>query len=223
MVIRQRQVKRHENKRGYSVDGYDQTFVGITTLLGKTKDEESKAALRRYHSIPGNTQKTKQACARGSYSHRTLEQYGQGIPVNKGRAYSLFKNYVDPLIDWFDGNVTQVLAQEQAVFHPEGFAGTYDLLATLKEFGDEPVLCDYKTSQRPRLTNAMLTHDYCCQLAAYCLCLRDTDDLPVERALLIIAVNGELELKHIGPGPMKAYQNAFMDRVLEYKQLGLDK
>ena len=221
MVIRQ--VKRHKDKRGYSVEGYNQPFVGITTLLSKTKDEESKQALLNWLRRPNSKAEVKQACERGSYTHRTLEKYGQGIPVSKGHAYKIFKNYVDPLVNWFDENVTQVLAQEQAVFHPEGFAGTFDLLATLKEFGDEPVLCDYKTSQRPRLTNAMLTHDYCCQLAAYCLCLRDTDDLPVERALLIISVNGELELKHIGPGPMKAYQNAFMDRVLEYKQLELAK
>ena len=221
MVIRQ--VKRHKDKKGYSVEGYNQPFVGITTLLSKTKDEESKQALLNWLRRPNSKAEVKQACERGSYTHRTLEKYGQGIPVSKGHAYKIFKNYVDPLVNWFDENVTQVLAQEQAVFHPEGFAGTFDLLATLKEFGDEPVLCDYKTSQRPRLTNAMLTHDYCCQLAAYCLCLRDTDDLPVERALLIISVNGELELKHIGPGPMKAYQNAFMDRVLEYKQLELAK
>ena len=223
MVIRQRQVKRHENKRGYSVDGYNQSFVGITTLLGKTKDEESKAALRRYNSIPGNSQKTKQACARGSFAHRTLEQYGQGIPVNKGRAYALFKGYVDPLVDWFDSNVTAVLAQEQAVFHSDGFAGTYDLLATLKEHGDQPVLCDYKTSQRSRLANAMLTHDYCLQLSAYALAYEFCEGLKIERAMLVISVNGELETKYIGPGPMKAYQNAFMDRVLEYKQLELDK
>ena len=223
MVIRQRQVKRHENKRGYSVEGFNQSFVGITTLLGKTKDEESKEALRRYHSIPGNSQKTKQATQRGLYAHRALEQYGQGIPVNKGRAYSLFKGYVDPLVEWFDNNVTAVLAQEHAVYHPEGFAGTYDLLATLKEHGDKPVLCDYKTSQRPRLANAMLCHDYCLQLSAYCLALDFCEGLKVERALLVIAVNGKLELKYIGPGPMKAYQNAFIDRVLEYKQLGLDK
>jgi len=218
-----RKVTRHENKRGYSVEGYNQPFVGITTLLSKTKDDESKEALRRYHSIPGNTQKTKQACQRGGYAHRAMEQYGQGIPVNKGHAYKIFKNYVDPLVDWFDNNVTQVLAQEEAVFHPEGFAGTFDLLATLKEFGDEPVLCDYKTSQRPRLANAMLTHDYCLQLSAYSLAYEFCKGLKIERALLIIAVNGELELKHIGPGPMKAYQNAFMDRVLEYKQLELDQ
>ena len=221
MVIRQ--VKRHKDKRGYSVEGYNQPFVGITTLLSKTKDDESKQALLNWLRRPNSKAEVKRSTQRGLYAHRTLEQYGKGIPVNKGRAYALFKGYVDPLVDWFDENVTQVLAQEQAVFHPEGFAGTFDLLATLKEFGDEPVLCDYKTSQRPRLANAMLTHDYCCQLAAYCLCLRDSDDLPVERALLIISVNGELELKHIGPGPMKAYQNAFMDRVLEYKQLELAK
>lgn len=218
MVIRKRRVKRHENKKGYTVDGYDQSFVGITTLLGKTKDEESKAALRNWLKKPNAKSETKQACARGSFSHRVMDQYGQGIPVNKGRAYALFKGYVDPLVDWFDNNVTAVLAQEQAVFHPDGFAGTYDLLATLKEHGDQPVLCDYKTSQRSRLANAMLTHDYCCQLAAYCLCL-EADDLPVNRAMLVISVNGELETKYIGPGPMKAYQNAFMDRVLEYKQL----
>jgi len=220
MVIRKRRVKRHDNKRGYSVDGYDQPFVGITTLLGKTKDEESKAALHNWLKRPDSKAKTKQACERGSYAHRTMEQYGQGIPVNKGQAYALFKGYVDPLVDWFDSNVTAVLAQEEAVFHPDGFAGTYDLLATLKEHGDQPVLCDYKTSQRSRLANSMLTHDYCCQLAAYCLCLRDSEvNLPVERALLVISVNGKLETKYIGPGPMKAYQNAFMDRVLEYKQL----
>ena len=218
MVIRKRQVKRHENKRGYSVDGYDQSFVGITTLLGKTKDEESKAALHRWLKIKGNKDKTKQACERGSYAHRTMEQYGQGIPVRKGQAYAIFKGYVDPLVEWFDSNVTAVLEQEKAVYHPDGFAGTYDLLATLKEHGDQPVLCDYKTSQRSRLANAMLTHDYCCQLAAYCLCC-DADDLPINRALLIISVNGELETKYIGPGPMKAYKNAFLDRVLEYKQL----
>ena len=219
MVIRKRRVKRHENKKGYSVDGYNQSFVGITTLLGKTKDEESKAALHRWLKIPGNKDKTKHATQRGLYAHRSLEQYGKGIPVNKGRAYALFKGYVDPLVDWFDNNVTAVLAQEQAVFHPDGFAGTYDLLATLKEHGDQPVLCDYKTSQRSRLANAMLTHDYCLQLSAYCLCLEAYEKLKVERAMLVISVNGELETKYIGPGPMKAYQNAFIDRVLEYKQL----
>ena len=218
-----RKVTRHENKRGYSVEGYNQPFVGITTLLSKTKDDESKQALLNWLKRPNSKAEVKQACERGSYAHRTLEKYGQGIPVNKGHAYKIFKNYVDPLVDWFDNNVTQVLAQEEAVFHPEGFAGTFDLLATLKEFGDEPVLCDYKTSQRPRLANAMLTHDYCLQLSAYSLAYEFCKGLKIERALLIIAVNGELELKHIGPGPMKAYQNAFMDRVLEYKQLELDQ
>lgn len=221
MVIRQ--VKRHKDKRGYSVEGYNQPFVGITTLLSKTKDDESKQALLNWRKRPNSEAEVKQACERGSYAHRTLEKYGQGIPVNKGHAYKIFKNYVDPLVDWFDENVTQVLAQEQAVFHPEGFAGTFDLLATLKEFGDEPVLCDYKTSQRPRLANAMLTHDYCCQLSAYSLAYEFCKGLKIERALLVISVNGKLELKHIGPGPMKAYQNAFMDRVLEYKQLELAK
>jgi len=218
-----RKVTRHENKRGYSVEGYNQPFVGITTLLSKTKDDESKQALLNWLKRPNSKAEVKQACERGSYAHRTLEKYGQGIPVNKGHAYKIFKNYVDPLVDWFDNNVTQVLAQEEAVFHSEGFAGTFDLLATLKEFGDEPVLCDYKTSQRPRLANAMLTHDYCLQLSAYSLAYEFCKGLKIERALLIIAVNGELELKHIGPGPMKAYQNAFMDRVLEYKQLELDQ
>ena len=218
-----RKVTRHKNKRGYSVEGYNQPFVGITTLLSKTKDDESKQALLNWLKRPNSKAEVKQACERGSYAHRTLEKYGQGIPVNKGHAYKIFKNYVDPLVDWFDNNVTQVLAQEEAVFHPEGFAGTFDLLATLKDFGDEPVLCDYKTSQRPRLANAMLTHDYCCQLSAYSLAYEFCKGLKIERALLIIAVNGELELKHIGPGPMKAYQNAFMDRVLEYKQLELDQ
>ncbi len=218
-----RKVTRHKNKRGYSVEGYNQPFVGITTLLSKTKDDESKQALLNWLRRPNSKAEVKQACERGSYAHRTLEKYGQGIPVNKGHAYKIFKNYVDPLVNWFDNNVTQVLAQEEAVFHPEGFAGTFDLLATLKEFGDEPVLCDYKTSQRPRLANAMLTHDYCCQLSAYSLAYEFCKGLKIERALLIIAVNGELELKHIGPGPMKAYQNAFMDRVLEYKQLELDQ
>ena len=218
MVIRKRRVKRHENKRGYSVDGYNQSFVGITTLLGKTKDEESRRALLNWLKKPNAKGEVKQACERGSYTHRTLEKYGQGIPVRKGQAYAIFKGYVDPLVEWFDSNVTAVLEQEKAVYHPDGFAGTYDLLAPLKEHGDQPVLCDYKTSQRSRLANAMLTHDYCCQLAAYCLCC-DADDLPVNRALLIISVNGELELKYIGPGPMKAYKNAFLDRVLEYKQL----
>ena len=219
MVIRKRQVKRHENKRGYSVDGYDQSFVGITTLLGKTKDEESKAALRNWKKRPNAEAEVKRATQRGLYAHRSLEQYGKGIPVNKGRAYALFKSCVDPLVYWFDNNVTAVLAQEQAVFHPDGFAGTYDLLATLKEHGDQPVLCDYKTSQRSRLANAMLTHDYCCQLAAYALAYESCEGLKIERAMLVIASNGELETKYIGPGPMKAYQNAFMDRVLEYKQL----
>ena len=219
MVIRKRRVKRHEDKKGYSVDGYDQSFVGITTLLGKTKDEESKAALRNWKKRPNAEAEVKRATQRGLYAHRSLEQYGKGIPVNKGRAYALFKSYVDPLVDWFDNNVTAVLAQEQAVFHPDGFAGTYDLLATLKEHGDQPVLCDYKTSQRSRLANAMLTHDYCCQLAAYALAYESCEGLKIERAMLVIASNGELETKYIGPGPMKAYQNAFMDRVLEYKQL----
>jgi len=223
MVIRQRQVKRHENKRGYSVEGYNQSFVGITTLLGKTKDEESKAALRNWKNRPNSEAEVKQACERGSYAHRTLEKYGQGIPVNKGHAYKIFKGYVDPLVDWFDNNVTAVLAQEHAVFHSDGFAGTYDLLATLKEHGDQPVLCDYKTSRRSRLANSMLTHDYLCQCAAYTLALEFCEGLKVERAMLVISVNGELETKYIGPGPMKAYQNAFMDRVLEYKQLELDK
>ena len=67
MVIRQRQVKRHENKRGYSVDGYNQSFVGITTLLGKTKDEESKAALRNWKKRPNSEAEVKRATQRGLY------------------------------------------------------------------------------------------------------------------------------------------------------------
>ena len=70
MVIRQ--VKRHKDKRGYSVEGYNQPFVGITTLLSKTKDDESKQALLNWLKRPNSKAEVKQACERGSYAHRTL-------------------------------------------------------------------------------------------------------------------------------------------------------
>ena len=223
MVRTERKVTRHEDKKGYSVEGYNQSFVGITTLLSKTKDEESKQALLNWLKKPNATEETKRACQRGSFAHKIMEKYGQGIPVNKGAAYKIFKGYVDPLVHWFDNNVTSVLAQEQAVYHTDGFAGTYDLLATLKGHGDKPVLCDYKTSRRSRLANPVLLEDYLCQVAAYTIAMKQCRDLLVERALLVIAVDGKLELKFIGPGPLKAYQNTFMERVLEYKQLELSK
>lgn len=179
-------VERAPDKSGYRTPvGF---LPGVTTVLGKTS--AGKERLEQWLKRPDAQAISDAAKARGSWTHKAIEDWieahsrGDDPPDPKHFA---FGGYWRSARGWLQEHWAQMVAIERPVFHPSGFAGSFDALGYVN-YGAEPealALCDWKTSQKRR--DDYLVEDYRCQLAAYSLGIEYLYGVRPERALLVIA------------------------------------
>ena len=137
-------------------------YYSVTTILSGSKDMSGIQEWRESIGEKEAERILRVACARGDATHLNIERWmltGEEPKLNLLTAP--YWKSIRPFLD----QISQPLLIEGAVWSPDGYAGTLDCLATLKEFGDEPVLLDWKTSDRPKKKDRL--YDYSLQCAAY--------------------------------------------------------
>ena len=190
------QAQRLEDKSGYkSPLG---VLDSVTRILGKTADPSSKKRLEQWLKRPDAEAISGDAKQRGTWLHTCTEEWikahaaGEPLPEFKNFAYGGYWRCMRPFLEqhW-----VQLVAQEQAVYHPTRFAGSFDALGyssytkredlTPEQASDLLCLLDWKTSKNPR--DEKLVLDYKCQLGAYAKAIDYVFGVRPERALLVIA------------------------------------
>ena len=137
-------------------------YYSVTTLLSGSKDMSGIQMWRESIGEKEAERVLRVACARGDATHLNVENW-----LLKGEEPKLnlltgpYWKSIRPFLD----QVGKPLLIEGAVWHKDGYAGTLDCLATLKEFGDEPILLDWKTADKPKPKDRL--YDYSLQCAAY--------------------------------------------------------
>ena len=177
-----------EGKRHYALpDG--SKVPSVTTILDRTKSEESKAALANWKKRVGEQQAQQivtEAANRGTRMHSYLESYilsddMKPLPSNPFGHASWFmaaEVILKGLV-----NVDEFWGTEVPVYYSGLYAGTTDCLGMWK---GRPAIMDFKQSNKPKKREYIA--DYFTQLAAYAEAHNDTHGTSINTGVILMAV-----------------------------------
>lgn len=198
----------------------------VTSILGETTSEESRARLEAWKQRPGSAEYAELRRLTGTWTHQALEH---GLwdklasrfscrPRKPPHLHQLFAQaWIEQAMEWAQANVHSLLAQEQMVYHPAGFAGTLDALGHTYDTC-ELCLLDWKTAMKPKPLE-QLEQAYLPQLAAYRAGLHHLHpDLGrIRDARCVIFLPGvQPQVVRLGEQELDHYEAVFFQRLEEF-------
>jgi len=169
----------------------------VTTILDKTKSEESKAALQNWRNRVGAEkaqQITTEAANRGTRMHTYLEHYVKTGEV-KERGSNPFSwashTMAQTVIDQGLVNVNEFWGVEIPLYFPNVYAGTTDGAGIHN--GQEAIL-DYKQTNKPKRREWI--DDYFVQLCAYAEAHNEVHGTKIKKGVVLMCVKPELDEQH---------------------------
>lgn len=181
-----------EGKRHYCLpDG--SKVPSVTTILDRTKSEESKQALVNWKKRVGEAQAqaiTTEAANRGTRMHAYLEHYilsddMKPLPTNP---------YAHP--SWFMAaevilkglsNVDEFWGSEVPLYYSGLYAGTTDCVGVWK---GRPAILDFKQTNKPKKREWI--EDYFLQLAAYAAAHNETHGTDIKHGVILMCAQPKL-------------------------------
>jgi hypothetical protein len=171
----------------------------VTRILSATS--EGKEALQQWLKRPDAELISRAACNRGTWTHNQIETWIEN-PEHDPKHFA-FGGYWRNIKPFLEQHHVHTVAQEKTVYHPAGFAGSFDNLGywsytkrddiTSEQASEQLCLLDWKTSKnyrgdrRYKDDKGPLLQDYFCQLGAYAAAIKYVYGIKPERALLVIA------------------------------------
>jgi hypothetical protein len=169
----------------------------VTTILDKTKSEESKAALQNWRNRVGAEraqQITTEAANRGTRMHTYLEHYVKtGEVKERGSNPFSWPSHVmaQTVIDQGLVNVNEFWGVEIPLYFPNVYAGTTDGAGI--HIGEEAIL-DYKQTNKPKRREWI--DDYFMQLCAYAEAHNEVHGTKIKKGVVLMCVKPELDEQH---------------------------
>lgn len=177
-----------EGKRHYVLPNGDKV-PSVTTILDRTKSEESKQALANWKKRVGEQQAQQivtEAANRGTRMHSYLESYilsddMKPLPSNPFGHASWFMA-AEVILKGLS-NVDEFWGTEVPVYYSGLYAGTTDCLGLWK---GRPAIMDFKQSNKIKKKEYIA--DYFTQLAAYAEAHNDTHGTSINTGVILMAV-----------------------------------
>ena len=204
--------------------GEDQRLPSVTTILSATKD---LSALNAWAARIGPEAAEKirdDAAAVGTSMHLVFDMMFRRRMLPRPQNWLTSKGYElgYKLINTFFGQLQEVWGSEVALYYPEKYAGTTDLVGIYR---GKPAIIDFKQSLRPKRHEWI--SDYFHQLTAYAAAHNIVHGTKIESGVVLVACQtGETQEFSIAGQEFRDYQNDWMDRVAQFRsmhplQLGL--
>lgn len=203
----------------------------VTSILGETQSAESKARLEAWRKRPGAERYALCRRLTGTWTHSALEHslwdrlavkrtHRPRRPPHLHQQFA--KPWIGPALEWAQANVHSLLAQEQTIYHPAGFAGTLDALGWVYDTC-ELVLLDWKTAVRPKPLE-QLEESYLPQLAAYRAGLHHLHPElgRIRDARCVVFLPGQQpQVVRLGEAELDHYERVFFGRLEDFhRQVG---
>jgi hypothetical protein len=177
-----------EGKRHYVLPNGEKV-PSVTTILDRTKSEESKQALANWKKRVGEQQAQQivtEAANRGTRMHSYLESYilsddMKPLPSNPFGHASWFMA-AEVILKGLS-NVDEFWGTEVPVYYSGLYAGTTDCLGLWK---GRPAIMDFKQSNKVKKKEYIA--DYFTQLAAYAEAHNDTHGTSINTGVILMAV-----------------------------------
>lgn len=176
-----------EGKRHYCLP--DGTKVpSVTTILDKTKSDETRQALANWKRRVGTVQAqeiTTEAAGRGTRMHKWLETYikngDMGLPGTNpfSRQSHSMANII--VFEGLANKVSEFWGVEVPVYYSGLYAGTTDCIGVWK---NNPAILDFK--QTNKLKKKEWIEDYFLQLAAYALAHNNTHQTDIKTGVILM-------------------------------------
>jgi hypothetical protein len=165
----------------------------VTTILDRTKSEESRAALANWKKRVGEQQAQQivtEAANRGTRMHSYLEQYIltddlKPLPGNPFAQPSWFMA-AEVILQGLS-NVDEFWGTEVPVYYSGLYAGTTDCLGVWK---GRPAIMDFKQSNKVKKREYI--GDYFLQLTAYAAAHNETHGTDINTGVILMAVQPKL-------------------------------
>jgi len=159
----------------------------VTTVLDKTKPEESRIALANWRRAVGEKKAqeiTTEAANRGTRMHKFLEDYVKGETMNETISNPFAQQsqkMAKIVIEKGMCNVSEVWGSEVPLYFPELYAGTTDCVGMHN--GDESIL-DFKQTNKPKKLEYI--GDYFLQLTAYALAHNEVHGTNIRKGVILM-------------------------------------
>jgi hypothetical protein len=159
----------------------------VTTILDKTKPEESRIALANWRKAVGEQKAqaiTTEAANRGTRMHKFLEDWIAGIPLNEEISNPFAQQsqkMAKIVIEQGMSNVSEVWGSEVPLYFPELYAGTTDCVGV--HAGVESIL-DFKQTNKPKKLEYI--SDYFLQLTAYALAHNEVHGTNIRKGVILM-------------------------------------
>ena len=222
-----------EGKRFYATpDG--RRLPSVTTILDKTKSEESKQALQKWRNSIGHAraqQITTEAANRGTRMHTYLEKYiKEGAMPPRGSNPFSWPSYImaNEVVEKGLINVSEFWGIEVPLYFPGVYAGTTDGAGLHLE---QQAILDYKQSNKPKRREWI--DDYFLQLAAYAEAHNELHGTNIRKGVILMCVKPELDQQHnivgqpqyqefvLEGAEFEKYRSAWWKRVEQYYLLNM--
>jgi genome maintenance exonuclease 1 len=182
-----------EGKRFYATpDG--KNLPSVTTILDKTKSEESREALNRWRRSVGEEkaqQITTEAANRGTRMHTYLEDYVKTgeIKERTTNPYSWASHAMaHVVVEKGLKNVNEFWGIEVPLYFPGIYAGTTDGAGI--HLNEESIL-DYKQSNKPKRREWI--EDYFVQLCAYAEAHNEVHGTRIRKGVILMCVKPDVD------------------------------
>ena len=198
----------HPSGRRYIV-GEGRALPSVTTILSKTKD---MTYLKEWRAAVGEEEATRivtESSGLGNGMHNLLEDYILGKEM-KGQfmAMTLAKLIIKKGLS----KVTEVWGTEVALYSPDLYAGTTDLVG-LHE--DIPAIMDFKNSRQEK--SKEMIEDYFMQLAAYALSHNEMYGTNIKKGVVMMATRAGKYLEFVIEGDeFTHYETMWANKVCDY-------
>ena len=182
-------------------------YPSVTTVTGLMNERAIKEWRQKVGQDEANRISTA-ATRRGTRFHNLCEDYINNVDIdvtkydfNDAINFNEFKPYLDNYID-------NVHLQEERLYsdHLE-VAGTVDCIA---EWKGKLSVIDFKTSTKHK--NRDYITNYFCQAAAYAIMYEERYQIPVNRIVILISVDGDV------PQYFEERRDNFVNKLLEVRQ-----
>jgi hypothetical protein len=192
----------------------DQKLPSVTTILSATKDKKILDAWAERVGQENAERIKNEAATVGTHMHNVMERMIACRDLPRPTSWLMTKGYEMGyrLINTYFQNISEIWGSEVALYYPEKYAGTTDLVAVYR---GKPAVVDFKQATRPKKREWI--EDYFHQLGAYALAHDIVHGTNIDYGVVLMAVQDGTMLEFSTTGrEFQQYKDAWLKRVDQY-------
>ena len=202
-----------DGKRLYEAPDGTKT-PSVTTILGKTKDMTHLNAWKKRVGAANAQRIVTEASGVGTAMHNNLERFliGEERKPGNNHVHVQANKMADEIINNALVDVDEIWGIEQALYYPELYSGTCDVVGQYK---GQPCIMDFKQTNKPKKKEWV--DDYYMQLAAYAMAHNAVYGTDIKEGHIFMC-SRELQYQQFDlvPEEFEHWSNEWLKRVEDY-------